>query len=105
MASDSTNPRLEVYNDQPPWTPPPVNPTDPMGFWSSTQQEVHTMPKTTWQPLATTASDASYFLDCLDAGRDSEINAAEAAKTTEILLAGYKSAATGEVINLPLPRG
>lgn len=104
MASDPTNPRLEVYNDQPPWTPPPVNPADPMGFWSSTQQEVHTMPKTTWQPLATTASDASYFLDCLDAGRDSEINAAEAAKTTEILLAGYKSATTGEVVTLPLPR-
>ena len=104
MASDPTNPRLEVYNDQPPWTPPPVNPADPMGFWSSTQQEVHTMPKTTWQPLATTASDASYFLDCLDAGRESEINAAEAAKTTEVLLAGYKSAASGEVVSLPLPR-
>jgi predicted dehydrogenase len=104
MVSDLANPRLEVYNDQPPWTPPPVNPADPMGFWSSTQQEVHTMPKTTWQPLATSASDASYFLDCLDAGRDSEINAAEAAKTTEVLLAGYKSAATGEVVSLPLPR-
>jgi predicted dehydrogenase len=104
LAFDPTTPRLEVYNDQPPWTPPPVNPADPMGFWSSTQQEVHTMPKTSWQPLATTASDASYFVDCLDADRDSEINAAEAAKTTEVLLAGYKSAATGEVVSLPLPR-
>ena len=101
---DANSPRVEIYNDHPPWSPPPVNPADPMGFWTSTQQEVHTMPKTAWQPLAAVNSDASYFLDCLDAGRDSEINAAEAAKTTEILLAGYKSAATGDVINLPLPR-
>ena len=101
---DANSPRFEVYNDQPPWSPPPVNRADPMGFWTSTQQEVHTMPKTTWQPLAAAASDASYFLDCLDAGRDSEMNAAEAAKTTEVLLAGYKSAATGEVVTLPLSR-
>ncbi len=104
LVFDANSPRLELYNDQPPWTPPPVNPEDPMGFWSSTQQAVHTMPKTTWQPLAAAASDAAYFIDCLDAGRDSEINAAEAAKTTEILLAGYRSAATGEVVALPLAR-
>jgi predicted dehydrogenase len=101
---DPNTPRIEVYNDQMPWTAPPVNPADPMGFWTSTQQEVHTMPKTTWQPIDAVPSDASYFLDCLDAGRESEMSAANAAKTTEILLAGYKSAATGEVIELPLER-
>src|SRR5262249_22632792 len=99
---DPNTPRIEVYNDQTPWTPPPVNPADPMGFWTSTQQEVHTMPKTVWQPLDAAASDASYFLDCLDADRESEMSAASAAKVTEILLAGYKSAATGEVVELPL---
>lgn len=101
---DANTPHVEVYNDQTPWTPPPVNPADPMGFWTSTQQEVHTMPKTAWQPIDPTASDASYFLDCLDAGRDSEMSAANAAKTTEVLLAGYKSAATGEVVELPMRR-
>jgi predicted dehydrogenase len=101
---DPNTPRIEVYNDQSPWTPPPVNPADPMGFWTSTQQEVHTIPKTSWQPLDAVPSDASYFLDCLDAGRESDMSAANAAKTTEILLAGYQSAATGEVVELPLNR-
>ena len=76
-----------------------------MGFWTNTQQEVHTMPKWTWQPLDPAASDAAYFLDCLDADRESEMSAADAAVTTEVLLAGYKSAARGEVVTLPLPRG
>jgi hypothetical protein len=49
-------------------------------------------------------SDAAYFLDRLDAGRDSEMNVAEAALATEVLLAGYRSAATREVVSLPLPR-
>jgi hypothetical protein len=104
MLFDANKPRVEVYSDQPPWMPPPVNPSDPMGFWTSTQQEVHTMPKQTWQPLETIAPDASYFLDRLDAGLDSEMSAAAAAATTEVLLAGYKSAATGEVVAIPLPR-
>ncbi len=101
---DANRPRVEMYNDQPPWTPPPVNPADPMGFWTSTQQEVHTMPKLAWQPLAAAASDAGYFFDCLAADRDSEMNAAAAAATTEVLLAGYKSAATGDLVSLPLAR-
>jgi hypothetical protein len=50
------------------------------------------------------ASDASYFLDCLDAGRESEMAVAEAALTTEVLLAAYRSASRGEVVTLPLPR-
>lgn len=102
---DANRPRLEVYTDEPPWTPPNVHAADPMGFWSSTQDEVHTRPKRTWVPSGTAAaSDAAYFLDCLDAKRESEINAAEAALTTEVLLAAYRSAQTREVISLPLPR-
>ena len=49
-------------------------------------------------------SDAAYFLDRLDARRDSELNAAEAALATEVLLAAYRSAATRQVVTLPLPR-
>lgn len=102
---DANRPRLEVYTDEAPWLPPNVNPADPMGFWSSTQDEVHVRPKRTWMPAASAGpSDAGYFLDRLEAGLDSEVNAAEAALATEVLLAAYRSAATGGVVTLPLPR-
>jgi myo-inositol 2-dehydrogenase/D-chiro-inositol 1-dehydrogenase len=105
LVIDANRPRLEVYTDEAPWAPPNVHPQDPMGFWSSTQDEVHTRPKRTWVPAAAAGqSDASYFLDRLDAGRDSELNAAEAALATEVLLAAYRSAATGQVVTLPLAR-
>ena len=48
---------------------------------------------------------AERLLDCLDAGRDSELNATEAALAAEVLLAAYRSAATDAVVTLPLPRG
>ncbi len=102
---DANRPRLEVYTDEAPWLPPNVNPADPMAFWSSTQDEVHVRPKRTWVPAGPAAvSDAGYFLDCLAAGRDSEITAAEAALAAEVLVAGYRSAATRTVVTLPLPR-
>jgi predicted dehydrogenase len=102
---DVNRPRLEVYTDEAPWLPPPVHQADPMGFWNSTQAEVGLQAKRTWMPIAAAGpSDASYFLDCLDAGRESEMAAPEAALATEVLLAGYQSAASGEVVTLPLPR-
>ncbi len=105
LVVDVNRPRLEVFSDETPWTTPPVHPDDPMAFWRSTQQEVKVRPKDSWIPTGPpTASDASCFLDCLDAGRDSELSAAEAALATEVLLAGYRSAATGEVVALPLSR-
>jgi predicted dehydrogenase len=102
---DANRPRLEAHTDEPPWAPPNVHPQDPMGFWSSTQDEVHTRPKRTWVAAGPAVqSDAAYFLDRLDARRDSELNAAEAALATEVLLAAYRSAATRQVVTLPLPR-
>jgi predicted dehydrogenase len=101
---DANRPRLEIYTDEAPWTPPNPHPQDPMAFWSSTQEEVHTRPKTTWLATTPAQSDAGYFLDRLDAGRDSEINVVEAALATEVLLAGYRSASNREVVKLPLPR-
>jgi predicted dehydrogenase len=102
---DANRPRLEVYCDEPPWVPPNVNPADPMAFWESTHAEMHARPKRTWLPVGPVArSDVSYFLDCLDANRDSEMSVAEAALATEVLLAAYRSAANGEVVTLPLPR-
>ena len=104
---DANRPRLEVYNSQPPWTPPPVNPRDPMGFWRTAQEDVNAQPKRTLAPLANTLdsrSDASHFIDCILEGRESGMNARQAAMLTEILLAGYKSAAEGRVVRLPLAR-
>jgi predicted dehydrogenase len=106
LVADANRPRLEVYTDETPWVPPNVNPADPMGFWQSTQDEVHTRPKRTWVPAipADAGADVKYFLDCLDSNRESEVSAAEAALATEVLLAGYRSAAGREVVALPLPR-
>lgn len=105
LVIDANRPRLEVFTDETPWTPPNTHREDPMGFWSSTMQEVHLRPKTMWTPAAPPApTDAAYFLDRLDANRDSEINVAEAVHSTELLVAAYKSAATREVVTLPLPR-
>lgn len=102
---DANRPRVEVYTDEPPWTPPNVHPEDPMGFWSSTQEQVHTRPKTVWVGAGPRAqTDAAYFLDRLDANRDSELNAAEAAHSAEVLVAAYRSASTRSVVQLPLPR-
>ena len=102
---DANRPRLAICTDEPPWTPPPVNPEDPMAFWSSTQEEVGLQPKRTWQSAGPTPrSDAAYFLDCLDAGKDSEMSVVEAAHAAEVLIATYQSAASGEVVKLPLRR-
>ena len=58
-----------------------------------------------WQTLGIgpAVGDASYFLDRLDAGKDSEVSVIEAAHATEVLLAGYLSASKGEAVKLPLP--
>jgi predicted dehydrogenase len=103
LVSDANRPRLEVSTDEAPWTPPGVHADDPMAFWQSTQEEVRLRPKRTWVSVAPAgAGDVGYFLDCLDAGHDSEMSAAEAALATEVLLAGYRSAASGKAVALPL---
>jgi predicted dehydrogenase len=102
---DANRPRLEVSSDESAWTPPVVHPEDPMAFWTSTLAEAGLRPKRNWVPLWPSAgSDASYFLDRLDADTDSDMSVREAALATEVLLAAYKSAATGQVVELPLPR-
>lgn len=102
---DANRPRLEVYCDEPPWTPPKPHPEDPMFFWSTTQEESGVKPKQTWLPIGPAAqTDAAYFLDCLSAGRDSEMSVVPAAHAAEVLLAAYQSAASGEVVKLPLGR-
>ena len=104
---DASRPRLELYSADPPWTPPPVHPRDPMGFWRTTQDEAGARPKSAFVPIGPpqeTKSDASRFVDCIVEGRESSMSVRQAAKLTEILLAGYRSAAEGRVVTLPLPR-
>ncbi len=104
---DANAPRLEVSGDEPPWlSPARPHPDDPMGFWASTQRESGVRPKRAWVPVGSAGgSDAAYFLDCLEAGRDSEMAVGPAAHAAEVLLATYQSARTGAVVELPLPRG
>jgi predicted dehydrogenase len=99
-------PRIEVYSDAPPWTPPArPHPDDPMGFWSSTQDASGVRAKEAWVSTGPSGqSDASYFLDCLSADRESELSVVEAAHATEVLLATYLSANRHEVVELPLVR-
>lgn len=102
---DANRPRLEVCSDEAAWTPPNVNPEDPMGFWSSTQAAVHLRPKWAWSNLPAAAqSDAAYFLDRLDADQDSDMSVTQASHAAEVLLATYLSASKGEVVELPLKR-
>jgi myo-inositol 2-dehydrogenase / D-chiro-inositol 1-dehydrogenase len=102
---DANRPRLEVYAAEQPWTPPPAHPQDPMAFWTSTQLESGLQPKRIWLSSEPPSSDVSYFLDRLDAQSESEMSASEAALATEVLLAAYKSAASGAVVHLPLDQG
>lgn len=99
---DAYRPRFEIYADAPAWKQPATpHPEDPMGFWTSTQEAGGVKPKIGWWPVhPAVQSDASYFLDCVEAGRDSDLNAAAGAHLAEVILAAYRSAATGDWVRL-----
>lgn len=104
---DAYTPRLEVHDSAPPWTAPVEHPDDPMGFWRSTTQQSGAQPKRAFIPLTTgdeQSGDESHFVDCILAEREPAMNARMAGMLTEVLLAGYKSAASDAVVHLPLPR-
>jgi predicted dehydrogenase len=105
---DADRPRVEVWAEVEPWTAPRRDPEDPMGMWATPRPEEFTpRPKQAWiVPAALRANDdIKRFLDCIEAGRTSDVPAALGAEATEVLLAAYRSAATGQVVALPLPRG
>ncbi len=101
---DAHQPRFEIASDQSAWTPPPRDPDDPMGFWKSTQDKAGIRPKPGWYVPETlpARSDQAMFLDAIEQGREAEVTAADGAKATEAMLAAYQSAATGQVVGLPL---
>lgn len=102
---DAYRPRLEISGDSPPWRAPEVpHPEDPMGFWSSTQKAGGVEPKTDWFPVwSAVQSDASYFVDCVEHDRESDVPAAVGAHAVEAILAGYVAAAEGRTVALPPP--
>jgi predicted dehydrogenase len=105
---DADRPRIEVWADVEPWTAPRRDPGDPMGMWATPPPEpFRPRPKQAWiVPAPVRANDdIKRFQDCIEAGRASDVPAALGAEATEVLLAAYRSAATGEVVTLPLPRG
>src|SRR5262249_55233986 len=94
-AVDAHRPRLEVSAEAEPWVPPRKNPLDPMGFWTSTTTEAGAVPKTAWQtPPANVRDEFAYFLDCVEAGRASDVSAQVAARVNDLLLSVYESAAS-----------
>ena len=103
---DAHRPRVEVWADVPPWMPPQRDPEDPMGMWATPPgSSFEPLPRQSWMtPPSTQRTDAEYFLDCIEQGRASVVTAEIAARATEILMAGYQSAATGQTMKLPLPR-
>ena len=104
---DAHRPRVEVWADVVPWTPPPRDPDDPMGMWAPRPDSPYkAAPKNGWVlPTASFwATDAKHFLDCIEQGKQSEVSVDVAAAATEILFAAYRSASIGAAVELPLPR-
>lgn len=104
LAFDGAQPRLEVYADEEPFRQTPPHPMDPMGMWSSTQTESGMIPKRQWVSVNQAGDqqgpDMRAFVDCIEAGRESEMNAAIASQSVAVIRAGYESAANGEIITL-----
>ena len=103
LTFDASANRLEVYAAEPGFEPPSPHPLDPMGMWSSTQAEIQMPPKQQWIEVGSnddSAREFGAFIDCIENGVESEMNAEFAAHSVEIICAGYRSAATGEVIDL-----
>ena len=103
---DSHEPRFEIASDQLDWLPPARDPLDPMGFWKSTQDRAGAKPNPEWHVPRTIEplSDQAMFLDAIEQGKEAEVTVADGAAATEAMLGAYQSAATGKVVELPLPR-
>jgi len=103
LVIDAHRPRVEVWSDAPAWGPPGRNPQDPMGMWDTPPSESQFIvsPRNDWYtPPTSVVSDFTYFIDCVEKGVQSDVSVNIAADTTEILLAAYKSAATGDLVEL-----
>ena len=103
LTFDASSNRLEVFAAEPAFEPPAPHPLDPMGMWSSTTAETGMRPKDHWIDIGIYDDgqrEFSAFVDCIENGVESEMNAEFAAHAVEIICAGYESAASGEIISL-----
>ena len=78
-----------------------------MGMWSSTTAQIGMRPKQHWIDIAIHDDghddgqrEFSAFVDCIENGVESEMNAEIAAHTVEIICGGYESAASGKIRDL-----
>ncbi|MDA0832465.1 MAG: Gfo/Idh/MocA family oxidoreductase [Planctomycetota bacterium] len=98
---DAFSSRLEVYCDTTQWRAPQPDPEDPMGFWSSTQERSAVSPKQDWEVIAAEVpDDFSYFLDCLEHRRPSDMPIEIGARAIRVILAAYESAERGERVEI-----
>jgi predicted dehydrogenase len=95
---DAARPRLEVFCDEPVWSPPPSDPSDPMSIWRSTQVAAGGPPKQGWLPLRDGQDDAVAFVDCLVSGARPAVTARDGAAAVETLMAAYVSASRGQPV-------
>ena len=103
LTFDASANRLEVFAAEPSFEPPTPHPLDPMGMWSSTQAEIDMQPKQHWIDIGSGNDgqrEFSAFIDCIENNVESEMNAEFAAHSVEIICAGYRAAASGNVINI-----
>ena len=99
--------RVEVYNNEPDFVQPAVDPYDPMGMWGASHPAYAPMPKRRWVALRSgnvMADDVAAFVEAIDRGMQPDMNAKTAASLTEVILGGFVSAARGQEVELPLPR-
>ncbi len=103
LTFDASVHRLEIFATEPAFQAPPPHPLDPMGMWSSTQSEIGMESKKQWVDIGDThdgTREFGAFIDCIENGVESEMNAEFAAQSVGIINAGYRSAASGEVVIL-----
>ena len=102
LTFDPSQSRLEVFADEPASQPPPPHPLDPMGMWRSTQVKSGMPPKRSWVSVddENSLDEFSAFIDCIENGVESEMNAEVAAESIAVISAGYQSAASGNPVQM-----
>jgi predicted dehydrogenase len=81
------------------WSTPAADPADPMAFWASSDQRKTGVAEWFVQPPPV-KSDQSFFLDCIEQGKEAEVTVADGVRILEVLFAGYRSAAEHRVVEI-----
>ena len=71
LTFDAYRPRVEIYNDDPDHTHPPLHLGDPMAMWGSTAVENPPVPKKRWASFDQSdamVTDVAAFIDCIETG-------------------------------------